>query len=127
MTNGPRRSRSRYPLNQRYCGKTYKDRLVIKKLKQFVVSFTPFLPLAPLALQPILAGCILAAMQRERYLNRWLIPPVLTFNYRYRHSGTFSDAALYDMRITDRGHIQKLIVGLQVISKIHIYISFFFN
>ena len=114
MVNGLRRSSSRYPLNQRCYGKTWRERLLIKSIKQFVVRCTPLLPLVPIGVQPILAGLLLNAIQRERYLTRWMVNPLITFHYRHRVTATFSDSALFNMRIRNRAHIPRLLQALQI-------------
>jgi hypothetical protein len=112
MVNGYRRSRSGYPLNERHHGTTYRERRLSVKCVKFVTTFSPLLLIAPAWARPLIANTLILSIQQYRYINRWLIIPRTIFINRHRTAATFTDAKLYDMRITDRAHIPLLMVAL---------------
>ena len=112
MVNDYRRSRHRYPLNERHHGTSYRERRLSVKCVKFVTTFSPLLLIAPAWARPLIANTLLLAIQQYRYINRWLVIPRTIFINRHRTVATFTDAMLYDMRITDRAHIPLLMVAL---------------
>ena len=98
MVNGYRRSRSRYPLNERHHGTSYRERRLSVKCVKFVTIFSPLLLIPPVWARPVIANTMLLAIQQYRYINRWSVIPRTIFINRHRTAATFTAAMLYDMR-----------------------------
>ena len=113
MVKGPRRSRSNYSVNLRCHGKTLKERSDSEKFKKlFIISLGIYFyvnPDNPNGLN-IPLFCALNYARINPYLE--LHNPV--FVRRHRTADTFNDYELYEMRITDRNHVPKLLAALQI-------------
>ena len=53
-----RRSRSRYPLNERHHGTSYRERRLSVKCVKFVTIFSPLLLIPPVWARPVIASCV---------------------------------------------------------------------
>jgi hypothetical protein len=110
--DGFRRSRSGYPLQARCYGKTSRDRRETYRLRSLITTVGPNLGMLPAPIRPAMAMYLHLLIRQYRRINGWISIPEFRFFNRHRFAHTFSDGDLYNMRITDRNHIPKLIAVL---------------
>ena len=114
MVNGPRRNRSAYSLNQRHFGKTSLERNAQYTIVEIVTRIAARLHLVQMHNRQRVFQVIQGLIQQYRHIDRFIIIPIQVFLNRHRNLATWNDNDLYDMRITDRGHIAKLLTALQI-------------
>jgi len=114
MVAGPRRSRTKYAMNDRHCGKTIKDsRTSEKSLKLLANVLVPmFVQGGHANIRPVLVIVISAVIAQFQFINRWVDVPRTIFVNRHRTLATFSDADLYDLRVTKREFIGSFLVNV---------------
>lgn len=112
MVAGLRRSQSKYPLNTRHFGRTWKDRSDARKCRRLIILIAGAVGVLPPLLRLPLFALALQTRRRLHQIEGWVDAPNPRFINRHRSPATFTDSALYDMRITKRANIQLLINGI---------------
>ena len=113
MVLGVRRSQSAYSLNKRHYGKTYKDRMDSKRLRRIFGIVVNALQIPQMPLQRnIIVGYALLIRQRIHTIDGIIDTFNPIFVNKHRNLNSFSNDELYDMWITDRNHVRRMITAL---------------
>ena len=113
MVAGPRRCRSNYSVNLRWHGKTAKERYLSKRLRQLIPILLLLAQRRGMRAVALNNNMVIIFLLRYLHVNRRVNlhnPLFIRTNLR---TNDFDGHSLYEMRITDRGHVPLILQSLQ--------------